>query len=72
MLYLKTLLPLTSYMLGSRWCWSMNDLIQNVVMTATTILHQNAIPVFADIDPDTLNIDPKDVERKITKRTKLN
>jgi len=43
---------------------------QTVVMTATTILHQNAIPVFADIDPDTLNIDPKDIERKITSKTK--
>ncbi|MDA8544965.1 DegT/DnrJ/EryC1/StrS family aminotransferase [Alphaproteobacteria bacterium] len=43
---------------------------QTVVMTATTILHQNAIPVFADIDPETLNIDPKDIERKITPKTK--
>ena len=33
---------------------------QTVVMTATTILHQNAVPVFADLDPNTLNIDPKD------------
>jgi len=43
---------------------------QTVVMTATTILHQNAVPVFADIDPETLNIDPKDIERKITPKTK--
>jgi len=40
------------------------------VSTASTILHQNAIPVFADIELDTLNIDPSDVERKITERTK--
>ena len=29
-----------------------------------------ATPVFADIDPDTMNIDPADIERKITGRTK--
>jgi len=40
------------------------------VSTASTILHQNAVPIFADIELDTLNIDPADVERKITDRTK--
>lgn len=29
-----------------------------------------ATPVFADIQPETLNIDPQDIERKITPRTK--
>ena len=29
-----------------------------------------ATPVFADVEPDTLNIDPEDAERKITDRTK--
>ncbi len=29
-----------------------------------------ATPVFADIDADTMNIDPADIERKITRRTK--
>jgi perosamine synthetase len=29
-----------------------------------------AIPVFCDIDPDTLNVDEKDVEKKITSRTR--
>lgn len=38
--------------------------------TATAILHWNAIPVFADIDPDTFNIDPQCVEKLITPRTK--
>lgn len=33
-------------------------------------LHMGARPVFADIDPKTLLIDPKDVERKITQRTR--
>ena len=30
----------------------------------------SAKPVFADVDLNTLNLDPKDVERKITKKTK--
>ncbi|MEO0248227.1 MAG: DegT/DnrJ/EryC1/StrS aminotransferase family protein [candidate division WOR-3 bacterium] len=34
------------------------------------ILYNGGIPVFADIEPDTLNIDPSDVRRKITPRTK--
>lgn len=33
-------------------------------------LHLGARPVFADIDPETLLVDPKDVERKITRRTR--
>lgn len=38
--------------------------------TATAILHFNGIPVFADIDPVSFNIDPKSVERLITPRTR--
>lgn len=38
--------------------------------TATTILHWNLIPVFADIDEATFNLDPVDVENRITKRTR--
>lgn len=38
--------------------------------TATAILHWNAIPVFADIEADTFNIDPKSVEANITPYTK--
>lgn len=34
------------------------------------ILYQNAIPVFADIDPHTYNMDPAAVERCVTPRTK--
>lgn len=33
-------------------------------------LYCGATPVFADIDPKTYNIDPEDIERKITARTK--
>jgi dTDP-4-amino-4,6-dideoxygalactose transaminase len=38
--------------------------------TAMAILHWNAIPVFADIDPVTFNIDPSSVERLIGPRTR--
>lgn len=38
--------------------------------TVLPILAQNAIPVFADVDPRTGNLDPEDVRRKITPRTK--
>ncbi len=34
------------------------------------ILYQNAIPVFADLDPSTYNMDPKSIEKKITDKTK--
>ena len=38
--------------------------------TAESIARRGATPVFADIDPVTLNLDPADVERRITDRTK--
>ena len=38
--------------------------------TANCILYQGAAPVFADISSDTLNIDPKEVERRINPATK--
>ena len=34
------------------------------------VLHVNGIPVFADIDPRTFTIDPEDVKKKITDKTK--
>ena len=40
------------------------------VATASAVLRVNAVPIFADIEPHTLCIDPADVERKITPRTK--
>lgn len=40
------------------------------VSTNHAILLNNAVPVFADIQADTLNLDPNEVERKITPRTK--
>ena len=41
-----------------------------VIMDSTATFHANAIPVYADIDPQTFNIDPDDIERKITEKTK--
>jgi len=41
-----------------------------VISNVDVIFAQNAIPVFADIDPHTFNIDPQDIRRKITPRTK--
>jgi perosamine synthetase len=38
--------------------------------TATSILHWNAIPVFADINLDDYCLDPKSVEKNITNKTK--
>lgn len=38
--------------------------------TAFSVLYLGAVPVFADIDPDTFNIDPKEIIEKITPRTK--
>jgi len=38
--------------------------------TANVIIHQGATPVFADIDPQTLNIDPAHIEERITTRTR--
>ncbi len=38
--------------------------------TVEAILYVGAIPVFVDIEPDTLNIDPAKIESKITERTK--
>ena len=40
------------------------------VASATAVLEQNAIPIFADIDPVYLTLDPEDVARRITPRTK--
>lgn len=40
------------------------------VSTANIVLYQKATVVFADIDPKTFNLDPNDVKRKITSKTK--
>ena len=38
--------------------------------SATAILHWSAIPIFADIESETFNLDPKSVENNITPHTK--
>jgi perosamine synthetase len=38
--------------------------------TASSVLHQMAIPIFVDIQPDTYTIDPAKIEAAITTRTK--
>jgi len=40
------------------------------VASALSVLHQNAIPVFVDIEAETLAMDPKLIEAAITPRTK--
>lgn len=40
------------------------------VSSANCILYVGATPVFADINPITYNIDPKEIEKKVTKKTK--
>lgn len=40
------------------------------VATSNAVLYQNAKPVFADVNSDSLLIDPEDVARKITPNTK--
>ncbi|WP_407689959.1 UDP-4-amino-4,6-dideoxy-N-acetyl-beta-L-altrosamine transaminase [Salisaeta longa] len=39
--------------------------------TANSVVFQGGTPVFADVRPDTLLIDPEDVAKKITERTKI-
>ncbi|RKX55931.1 MAG: aminotransferase DegT [Thermotoga sp.] len=39
--------------------------------SASPILMQNAIPVFVDIDEDTYTMDPDDLDKKITDRSKV-
>jgi dTDP-4-amino-4,6-dideoxygalactose transaminase len=38
--------------------------------TAEAVIYTGARPVFVDIDPETMNIDPEQIEAKITKKTK--
>ena len=40
------------------------------IATATAVVLANAVPVFADIDKKTANLDPASVEKLITKKTK--
>ena len=41
------------------------------ISTNHAILYNGGIPVFADIEPDTLNINPTEIEKNITPKTKV-
>ncbi len=43
---------------------------QTFCATVNAIIHAGATPVLADVDPATMNIDPADIERRITSRTR--
>jgi perosamine synthetase len=38
--------------------------------TANCVLYQGAIPVFADVCPDTLNLDPEQITKKLSSKTR--
>lgn len=38
--------------------------------TANAVVTAGCVPVFADIDPQTGNVDPEDVQRRVTRRTR--
>ncbi|MBZ0184224.1 MAG: DegT/DnrJ/EryC1/StrS family aminotransferase [Melioribacteraceae bacterium] len=38
--------------------------------TAGVVSRLNAVPIFADVDPVTFNLDPNDIEKRITPKTK--
>jgi perosamine synthetase len=40
------------------------------VATANCVLYQGAVPIFADVSPDTLNLDPEQAAARITSRTR--
>ena len=41
------------------------------VATANCVLYQGAVPVFADVSPDTLNLDPEQAAARLTPRTRV-
>jgi len=41
------------------------------VATATSVLHANAIPIFADVQLSTYNLDPESFKKRVTERTKV-
>lgn len=63
-------LRLTLHALGIRKGDEVITNVNSFIATATAIAEVGATPVFADINEKTYQIDPKEVEKKITKRTK--
>jgi perosamine synthetase len=56
------------------YCWKDGDEVLcpavTFVASSNVILANNLMPVYVDVDPRTYNIDPDQIEKKITKRTK--
>ncbi|MFA5770749.1 MAG: aminotransferase class I/II-fold pyridoxal phosphate-dependent enzyme, partial [Patescibacteria group bacterium] len=76
--YLKVnyIVPVTNGTLAIQVAIKALDLKGEIITTpftfaasSTAIIWENCVPVFADISPHTYNIDPVDVERKITAKT---
>jgi perosamine synthetase len=40
------------------------------IATSNIVLHNRMTPVFADVDPRTYTLDPKELERRVTKKTR--
>ena len=40
------------------------------IATATCAIYNNAVPIFVDVEMDTINIDPAEIEKAITPRTR--
>jgi perosamine synthetase len=40
------------------------------IASVNVVRHAGATPVFADVDPRTFNVDPADIEHRVTRRTK--
>ena len=60
--------------LKEKYGWEDNDEIivpaVTFVATSNVVLHNNLKPVFADVNPKTFNINPEEIEKHITPRTK--
>ncbi len=72
----KHLLLVTNGTLALQLAFKSLDLTGEVITTSFTfaattnaLIWEGLTPVFADIDPETFNLDPEDVEKKITKKT---
>lgn len=73
---MKYIMPVSNGTLAMQLAFKALDLKGEVITTpftfpATTnaLIWEGLTPVFADIDPNTFNIDPKSVEKKITNKT---
>jgi len=62
----------TAMSLAHRGCSRQREIVPSITFIATTsgVLMARGIPVFADAVPETCQIDPTYVERKITNRTR--